>query len=318
MSNKVITKAIPLRDGRVITIETGKLAKQADGSVVLRMGDTMILATIVANKDAKEGIDFLPLSVDYQEKFASAGRIPGGFLKREGRLSDREILICRLVDRALRPLFPDDFHADTQVMLYMISADPDCQPDALACLAASAALAASDIPFNGPVSEVRVAKVDGQLIINPTKTQMEVATLDLIVAANINDITMVEGEMSEVSEEEMLEAIVFAHEEIKLQCQALIEFTEECGTTVKREYNHEVNDWDLKEAVKAATYDKVIAVAKEGNPDKQARKVAFKAILVEYMAQFTAEELTSEKTYLIKKYYHDVEKEAMRNAVLET
>jgi polyribonucleotide nucleotidyltransferase len=318
MSFNVITKQVPLRDGRVITLETGKLAKQSDGSVVLRMGDTMILATIVSNKDAREGIDFLPLSVDYQEKFASAGRIPGGFLKREGRLSDREVLICRLVDRALRPLFPDDYHAETQVMLYLISADADCQPDALACFAASAALAASDIPFNGPVSEVRVAKVNGELIINPTKEQMNIATLDLIVAANINDICMVEGEMNEVSEEEMLEAMVFAHEEIKIQCQALIDFTIECGTTVKREYNHENNDWDLKAAVKAATYDDVIAIAKTGNPDKNARKVAFKAVLEAHLATYAAEDLTSEKTGLIKKYYHDVEKEAMRNAVLET
>lgn len=201
MSLNIINKSIKLSDGREITIETGKLAKQADGSVVVRMGDTMLLATVVSSTEAREGVDFLPLSVDYQEKFASAGRIPGGFLKREGRLGDHEVLICRLVDRALRPLFPDDYHAETQVFIQLISADPDAQPDALAALAASSALSVSDIPFGGPISEVRVVKLDGDFIINPTLEQKEKAELELIVAASIDNIMMVEGEMNEVSED---------------------------------------------------------------------------------------------------------------------
>lgn len=316
MELKAITKVIKLRDGREITLETGKLARQADASVVVRMGDTMLLATVVATKEAREGVDFMPLSVDYQEKFASTGRIPGSFQRREGRLSDREILISRLVDRALRPLFPDDYHADTQLNIFMISGDADSMPDSLAGLAAGAALAASDIPFNGPVSEVRVAKIDGQLKINPTTSECERATLDLIVAANLTDIIMVEGEMKEVSEEEMLEAIVFAHDEIKLQCQALNEFTAMLGKTEKRTYNHETNEWDLKEAVKAATYAKAYDVSKQGNPNKYERKAAFKAILEEYVAGL-GEAPDDAKLKLIKKYYHDVEKEAMRNAILD-
>ncbi|MEI6021338.1 MAG: polyribonucleotide nucleotidyltransferase, partial [Bacteroidota bacterium] len=207
MSQTGITHSFDIGDGRIISLETGKLAKQADGSVVVRLGDTMILATIVSNKDAKEGVDFLPLTVDYQEKYASSGRFPGGFFKREAKLSDYEVLISRIVDRALRPQFPEDYHADTQLMLSLISSDKENMPDALVGLAASAAIAVSDIPFNGPISEVRVAKVDGKLVINPTKSQLVGSTIDMIVAASATDIAMVEGEMSEVSEEGMLEAV---------------------------------------------------------------------------------------------------------------
>ena len=217
---QITTQSVPLPDGREITIETGKLARQADGAVVVRLGDTMLLATVVSSKEAKEGVDFLPLSVDYQEKFASAGRIPGSFQRREGKLSDHEVLISRLVDRVLRPIFPEDYHADTQVMITLISADPQVLPDALAALAASAALAVSDIPFNGPISEVRVAKIDGEYKINPLISELERASLDLIVGATEQDICMVEGEMNECSEAEVLEALKVAHEVIKLQCQA--------------------------------------------------------------------------------------------------
>ena len=223
MSFNILKKTITLKDGRVITIETGKLARQADGAAVVRMGDTMLLATVVANQDAKEGVDFLPLSVDYQEKFAAAGKIPGGFLKREGRLSDHEVLTCRLVDRAIRPMFPDDFHADTQVMISLISADPSAKPDALAALAASSALAVSDIPFNGPISEVRVIRLDGQFIINPGTEQCENADMDMIIAGTIDNILMVEGEMGEVSEHDMIDAIKEGHEAIKDQCRVQME-----------------------------------------------------------------------------------------------
>jgi len=316
MIPKATIKTITQRDGRQIILETGKLAKQADASVVLRFGDTMLLATVVATVDARAGVDFMPLSVDYQEKFASTGRIPGGFLRREGRLSDREILISRLVDRALRPLFPDDYHADVQVMIFMISGDPEAMPDSLACLAASAALAASDIPFNGPVSEVRVAKIDGQFVINPTTSQAEVATLDLIIAGNSTDIIMVEGEMSEVSEDEMLEAIVIAHEEIKLHCAALSEFTTELGKTEKRAYSHELNDWDLKKELEEALYSQVYEVARRGNPNKNERKVSFKQVLTNYL-EGLPEPASDEKLKLIKKYYHDIEKDAMRNCIMD-
>ncbi|MEQ8881607.1 MAG: polyribonucleotide nucleotidyltransferase, partial [Cyclobacteriaceae bacterium] len=241
-----ITKKFQLSDGREISIETGKLARQADGSVIIRMGDTMLLATVVSKPEAGEGVDFLPLSVDYQEKFAAAGKIPGGFLKREGRLSDYEVLICRLVDRAIRPLFPDNYHADTQIMISLISGDGEVPPDSLAALAASSALAVSDIPFLGPISEVRVIKLDGKYIVNPSREQMEQATLDLIVAGSIDNILMVEGESKEISEEEMLEAIKKGHEEIKLQCQAQIELAKEVGSLEKREFDHEPSDEDLK------------------------------------------------------------------------
>src|ERR1051325_1473765 len=239
MSIQGITHTFNIGDGRTITLETGKLAKQADGSVVVKLGDTMLLATVVSSKEAKEGVDFLPLSVDYQEKYASTGRIPGGFLRREARLSDYEVLISRLVDRALRPLFPEDYHADTQVMITLISADKNIMPDSLAGLAASAALAVSDIPFNGPISEVRVAKIDGKLVINPTLSQLANATLEFIVAGSEHDINMVEGEAKEIQEEELDEAIKFAHTAIKIQCLAQKELTIEVGKTEKRTYSHE-------------------------------------------------------------------------------
>lgn len=310
-----ITKSFDLGDGRTVTLETGKLAKQADGSVVVTMGNTMLLATVVSNKTAKEGVDFLPLSVDYQEKFAAVGRFPGGFFKREARLSDYEILISRLVDRALRPLFPDDYHADTQVLLSLISADKNLLPDALACLAASAAVCLSDIPFNGPISEVRVGRIDGKFVINPTISDMEKSDIDMMVAASMKDIVMVEGEMKEISEKEMLEAIKFAHEAIKVQCQAINEFVERAGKGKKREYSHETNDLNLKERIWKATYDKVYAVAKSGNKNKAERAEAFGKIIEEYTATLTEEE--QEKSDLISKYYHDVEREAMRRSILD-
>jgi len=322
MSQIGITHSFKLADGREISLETGKLAKQADGSVVVKMGDTMLLATVVSNKDAKEGTDFLPLSVDYQEKFASAGRFPGGFFKREARLSDYEILISRLVDRALRPLFPDDYHADTQVLISLISGDKNNMPDALACLAISAAITISDIPFNGPVSEVRVSKLDGKLLVNPTVGEMEKSSLDMIVAANAKDIMMVEGEMKEVSEAEMLEAIKCAHEAIRLQITAINEFKAKVeavkGPIVKREYCHETNDPILKERVYKATYDKVYAVAKLQNPNKKERAAAFKAVLNEFIESIPSEEKGVGFEGLVKKYYHEVEFDAVRAFVLDT
>lgn len=320
MSLNVVTKSIKLADGREITIETGKLAKQADGSVVVRMGDTMLLATVVSNKEAREGVDFLPMSVDYQEKFASAGKIPGGFLKREARLSDMEVLICRLVDRALRPLFPDDYHAETQIMISLISADKNVLPDALAALAASSALAVSDIPFNGPISEVRVIFKEGAYLINPTPEQIEDADLEMIIAGTIDNILMVEGELNEVSEEVMIGAIKAGHEAIKDQCQAQIELTQEVGKTEKREYDHENHDEDLKADIKAKTYNKVYAVAAEGIADKALRKEKLSAIKEEYIESLPepAEGEEGPDEFLIGKYFHDVEKEAIRNSVLDT
>lgn len=315
MSKNAITKSFNLGDGRMISIETGKLAKQADGSVVVRMGDCMILATVVSAKDAKDGVDFMPLSVDYQEKFASNGRIPGGFLRREARLSDYEVLVSRLVDRALRPLFNDDYHADTQVMLTLISADKEIMPDCLVALAASSALAVSDIPFNGPISEVRVAKIDGKFVINPTITDLQRADIDLIVAATDKDIMMVEGEANECSEEEMVEALKAAHAAIKIQIKAQLELAELVGSTTKRTYSHETNDWDLKEAIKKATYDKVYAVAKSGL-SKDERGAGFKAIKEEFLLTL-GEEVDATTKFLVSKYYHDVEKEAMRNMILD-
>ncbi|MEO7215463.1 polyribonucleotide nucleotidyltransferase [Mucilaginibacter sp.] len=314
MSLNVIKKVIDLGDGRTIEIETGKLAKQADGSVVIKMGDTMLLATVVSSPDAKEGIDFLPLSVDYQEKYASTGRIPGGFLRREARLSDYEVLISRLVDRALRPMFPEDYHADTQVMISLISADKDIMPDALAGLAASAALAVSDIPFNGPISEVRVAKVDGQLVINPTLTQLKTATLEFIVAGNQHDINMVEGESAEIQEAELVEAIKFAHTAIKIQCLAQIELAEEVGKTVKRTYSHEHSNEDLKKAIYEATYQQVYDIASSASA-KDERSVKFKEVRDAYIA--TLGEIDDITKSLAKKYYHDVEYDAIRNLVLD-
>ncbi|GAB3956073.1 polyribonucleotide nucleotidyltransferase [Spirosoma harenae] len=312
---QITTQSVALPDGREITIETGKMARQADGAVVVRLGDTMLLATVVSSKDAKEGVDFLPLSVDYQEKFASAGRIPGSFQRREGRLGDHEILISRLVDRALRPIFPDNYHADTQVIITLISADPEVQPDALAALAASSALAVSDIPFNGPISEVRVAKIDGQYQINPKTADIDRATIDLIVAATEKDICMVEGEMNECSEAEVVEALKAAHEAIKVQCQAQKELEAKVGKTEKREYNHETHDEELRAAVRAATYDKIYAVARHQNPSKKGRSEAFKAVRDEYIASFP--EGSEVNVGLIKTYIHDLEWEASRRLVLD-
>ncbi len=315
MSLNVIRKNIPLEDGRVISIETGKLAKQADGSVVVRLGNTMLLATVVSAIEVKEGVDFMPLSVDYQEKFASAGKIPGGFLKREGKLSDMEVLISRLVDRAMRPLFPDDYHADTQVNISLISADKEALPDCLAALAASAAMAVSDIPFNGPISEVRVIRKEGKFLINPTPAQMVGADLDLIVGASYDNIVMVEGEMNEVPESVMLDALKVAHDAIKVHCTILKELEAEAGKTQKREYCHEVNSAELKERMYKELYDKVYAVAKQGNANKAVRGESFKAIkkaFVEALPEGHTEDLK-----LISKYYHDIEKEAVRNMVLD-
>ena len=317
MSQIGIQHSFDLGDGRIVTLETGKLAKQADGAVVVKLGATMILATVVSNKEAKEGVDFLPLTVDYQEKYAATGRFPGGFFRREAKLSDYEVLISRIVDRAMRPLFPEDYHADTQIMLSLISSDRKTMPDALVGLAASAAVAVSDIPFNGPISEVRVGKIDGKLVINPDVDQLALSTIDMIVAASAHDITMVEGEMSEISEAEMLEAIKFAHDAIKVQIKAINEFVVKAGSKPKREYCHETHDLELKAAVAKATYDKVYAVATAGNPNKNERKEAFKAILTEYKATFTEEEL-KEKEALINTYYHGVEYDAVRQATLDT
>jgi len=311
-----IVKKIDLGDGRVITIETGKLAKQADGAVELRMNDTMILATVCAAKDAVPGTDFMPLQVEYKEKYSAFGRFPGGFTRREGRASDYEILTDRLIDRALRPLFPDDYHAEVFVNLILFSTDGKDIPDALTGLAASAALAVSTIPFNGPIAEARVARIDGKLKINPTFEELEKADIDIMVGATIDNIMMVEGEMKEVSETEMLDAIKFAHETIKVMCQAQIELMEEVGTTVKREYCHEVNDEELRKDIKTKLYDKVYAIARSGQ-GKHERSDAFEAIVEEYKAQFAEEELTDEKKALIGKYYHEVEKEAMRRCILD-
>jgi len=311
-----IVKKIDLGDGRIITLETGKLAKQADGSVELRINNTMMLATVCAAKDAAPGTDFMPLQVEYKEKYSSYGRFPGGFTKREGRTSDYEILVCRLVDRALRPLFPDDYHAEVFVNVILYSTDGEDIPDAYAGLAASAALAVSTIPFNGPLAEVRVARIDGQFKINPTFSELEKSDMDIMVGATIDNIMMVEGEMKEVSEAELLDAIKFAHETIKTMCQAQIEFMEELGTTVKIEYSHEVNDEALCEDIKTQLYDKVYAIAKSGQ-GKHERSDAFKAVLEDYKAQFTKEDLTDEKAALINKYYHAVEKEAMRRCILD-
>ena len=312
----VVTKTITLGDGRTISIETGKLAKQADGSVMVRMGDTMLLATVCSAQDAVPGTDFMPLSVDYKEKYAAFGRFPGGFLKREGRASDYEILVSRLVDRALRPLFPDDFHAETFVNVMLVSSDGQDMPDALAGLAASAALAVSDVPFNGPISECRVARIDGKFVINPTFAQLATADLEIMVAATIDNIMMVEGEMKEVSEEVLLEAMKVAHEAIKVHCQVQIELMEAVGKTVKRTYCHEENDEDLKKDIWAKTYDKVYVVAASCNTDKHSRVANFKAIKEEYVAALEPEVATAKKG-LIGKYYHEVEKEAMRRSILD-
>jgi polyribonucleotide nucleotidyltransferase len=314
MKPTVISKSCKLPDGREITIESGKLARQADGSVVLRMGNTMLLATVVASQEGKEGADFLPLSVDYQEKFASTGKVPGGFLKRESKLSDYEVLISRLVDRAIRPLFPDDYHAETQVMIYLISGDENALPDALAAFAASAALSVSDIPFGGPISEVRVARVDGKFIVNPGMADKAKADLDLIVAASIDNILMVEGEMKEVSEEDMLEGLRIAHEAIKIQCQLQIELGKEAGKTEKRTYDHEKKDENLKAELWNLFYDKAYQQAKLQLTNKKLRSEGFSKIIDEYL-EGLPEDTTVDKD-LAKHYYHDIQKKASRDLVL--
>ena len=310
-----IKKTITLPDGREITLETGKLAKQADGAVELRMGNTMILATVVSAKEAGEGVDFMPLTVEYKEKFSANGRFPGGFLKREGRASDYEILTARLIDRVLRPLFPDNYHADTIVQVTMYSADGVDAPDALAGLAASAALTVSDIPFQGPISEVRVARINGEFVINPTFDQLQQADLELMVGATYDNIMMVEGEMQEVSEQVLLDALKAAHEAIKVQCVAQMELAKEVNNA-KREYCHEVNDEELRKDVREKCYDKAYAIAKQGCADKHWRAESFAKICDDYIASLPEEE-QEEKAPLVKRYYHDVEKEAMRRCVLD-
>ena len=316
MNYKVYSKEIRLDDGRSITIETGKLAKQANGSVVVKMGGTMLLATVVAAKEANEGIDFLPLTVDYREKFTSAGKIPGGFIKREGRPSDDEILTMRLVDRVLRPLFPKDFHAEVQVMIGVYSYDGSVMPDSLAGLAASAAIALTDIPFKGPISEVRVARINGEFVINPTWEALKTADMDIMVGATMDSVVMVEGEMSECSEQEMLEAIKVAHEAIKVQVQAQNDLAEEVGKHLpKREYEHEVHDRDLENKVNAELFQKVYDIAKQ--PDgKEERSEKFAAILDEFLSQYSEEEIDEIKP-LAKNYFGDVKKEAVRQLLLE-
>ncbi|MDD6751085.1 MAG: polyribonucleotide nucleotidyltransferase [Bacteroidales bacterium] len=312
----IINKKIELADGRVIEIETGKLAKQADGSAVVKMGGTMLLATVCAAKEVKEGTDFMPLTVDYKEKYYSAGRFPGGFMKREGKSSDYEILISRLIDRPIRPLWPDDFHLEVFVNVTLISAEKDIQPDALAGLAASCALATSDLPFGGPISEVRVCRIGGEFVINPTFSEMKEADLELMVAATEENIMMVEGEMKEVSESVMLEAIKFAHEEIKRHCRVQKELMHELGTDVnKRDYPHDVEDEELKKAVESFCYDKCYALAKSFK-SKHEREDGFTAIKEEFLATIPEEQL-EEKTPLVERYYHSVEKEAMRNMILD-
>lgn len=313
---KPIEKSIDLGDGRSIVIETGKLAKQADGSVVVRMGNTYLLATVVSAKEAKPDVDFMPLSVDYREKYSAIGRFPGGFLKREGRPSDFEILVSRLIDRALRPLFPEDYHADTFVNVSLISADNESVPDSLAGLAASAALTISDIPFAGPISEVRVARINGELKINPSASEMKEADLEIMVAASMDNIMMVEGEMKEVSEAELLEAMKFAHDAIKVQCAAQIELAEMVNVT-KREYSHEVNDEELRKKVWDATYEKAREVARSANPNKHERLDGFASIVDEFIENNYDAEEDEIPTTLIKKYFHDVEKDAVRRVMLD-
>ena len=311
--NLGITKTIEI-GGKKISIETGKLAKQADGAVVLRMGDTMILATVVANKGAKEGVDFLPLTVDYREKFAADGRIPGSFFRREARPSEREILVMRIVDRALRPLFPDDFHAEVQLMMQLIAYDGVNSPDALVGFAASCCIAVSDIPFNGPMSEVRVGRVDGEFVINPTLEEMKVSDLDCIIAGTIDNIVMVEGELNEASESEMDDVIKVAHESIKKQCQFQLDLASEIpAAAVKREYSHEEHDEDVRARVAAFSYDKCRDVARQGLASKDKRAELFGAIKEEFLASLTEEESAE-----IGKYVSVYFKESMKKAVRDT
>lgn len=318
----ILTKTIELSDGRSITIETGKLAKQADGSVVVRMGETMLLATVVSAKEAKEDVDFMPLSVDYREKFSAAGRFPGGFLKREGRPSDDEILVARLVDRALRPLFPENYHAETAVMISLISANMEDLPDALAGLAASAAIAVSDVPFETPISEVRVGRVDGKFIINPTHSQLVQSDIDIIIGASFDNIMMVEGEMDEVSESDLLEAIKFAHQEIKKHCKVQEEMAAELNI-IKREYCHETNIEELKSKMQSDLYQKCYDLARQQIKNKSERLAAFEKIRDEYIEAYTEANAETEDLdielhqALIKKYFHEIEKESMRRMILD-
>ncbi len=316
MTDKGIVKSFQLDENRTISIETGRLAKQADGSAVVKLGNTMILATVVARKEAADHVDFMPLTVEYKEKYAATGKFPGGFFKREARPSEHEILISRLVDRALRPLFPDDYHAETQVQITLISGDKDDSPDALAALAASSALAVSNIPFNGPISEVRVAKINGGFIVNPSIQELSQATLDMIVAATIDNIMMVEGEMKEVSEQEMLEAIKVAHEAIKVQCKVQLELAEQVeGATTKREYDHENHDEELKEKLITETGDKVYEIAREVSNNKHERAEKFEALKEAFIENIPEEE-QEEKLPLVKKYFHDLHKDVVRKMVL--
>ncbi|MDP2088758.1 MAG: polyribonucleotide nucleotidyltransferase [Flavobacteriaceae bacterium] len=314
MIPKVFQEIIDLGDGRTISLETGKLAKQADGSVVVRMGDSMLLATVVSAKKASP-VDFLPLTVDYREKFAAAGRFPGGFFKREARPSDSEVLTMRLVDRVLRPLFPDDYHAETQVMIQLMSHDENVMPDSMAGLAASTALALSDIPFSTLISEVRVARVDGQFIINPSKGQLDLSDIDMMIGASKDSIAMVEGEMKEISEKEMVEAIKFAHEAIKVQIAAQERLVAAFGKKETRTYDEEREDEAIYAKVKAASYDKIYAIAKVGS-SKQERTAAFAEVKEEIKSLFTEEELT-ENGDLISKYFYKTNKEAVRNVTLD-
>ncbi|MGB1988554.1 MAG: polyribonucleotide nucleotidyltransferase [Flavobacteriales bacterium] len=311
---KEIVKKIEQKDGRTIEIRTGKLAKQAHGSVELRMGNSVLLATVVSNKEAKDDVDFLPLTVDYREKFAADGRFPGGFLKREARPTDHEILIMRLVDRILRPLFPSDYHAETQIMLSLVSHDENVCPEALAGLGASAALAVSDIPFNGPISEVRVGRVNGELIANPTPTQLEESDIDMVIGASADSVAMVEGEMDEISEAEMVEAIKFAHDEIKNHCAVQLELTKAVGTETKREYSHENHDKELEDNVMAYCYDKFYAVAKKAS-EKHTRSNDFKSIKDAFKETLSEEEL-AEKSFMLGAYFKKAEKKAVRDMVL--
>jgi polyribonucleotide nucleotidyltransferase len=319
----VITKTVSLPDGREISIETGKLAKQADGAVMLRMGNTMLLATVCAAQDAVPGTDFMPLQCDYRERYSAAGRFPGGFTKREGRPSDYEILTSRLVDRALRPLFPSNYHAEVYVNIMLFSADGVDMPDALAGFAASAALACSDIPFEAPISEVRVARIDGEYVIDPTYEQMKNADIDLMVAATEDNIMMVEGEMNEVSEQDLIGALKAAHEAIKPMCRMQVELSKQLGTDVKREYCHETNDEELREQVRKECYDKAYQITLEGNRDKHAREDAFSQIREDFKEAYAAansgltEDELEEKNALIDRYYYDVERDAMRRCVLD-
>ena len=319
----VITKTVSLPDGRTISIETGKVAKQADGSCMLRMGNTVLLATVCAAKDAVPGTDFMPLQVEYREQYAAAGRFPGGFTKREGKASDNEILTCRLVDRALRPLFPADFHAEVYVNIILFSADGVDQPDALAGFAASCALACSDIPFECPISEVRVARVNGEYVVDPTFEQMKNADMDIMVGASKDNIMMVEGEMNEVSEQDLLQALKVAQEAIRPMCELQEELSKELGTDVKREYCHEVNDEELREQLRKETYDKCYAIAEAGDHDKKSREEAFDKIKTDFEEAYAAahsdltEEELEEKYALVDRYYADVMRDSMRRCILD-